>query len=87
MRQTLSVKSWHHLLQAERLAAIGKFARSIVHDLKNPVTADDLRKALTDKVMKLTDASTPSGWEEIPQFVVESDYPRDNVYARPNIPK
>ena len=60
---------------------------STYNDLKNPVTADDLRKALSAKIMALVDAATPSGWEEIPQFVVESDYPRDNVYARPNIPK
>ena len=60
---------------------------SPLSDLDRPVTADDLRKSLTDRIVKLTDANTPSGWEEIPQFVVESEYPRSNVYARPNTPK
>jgi signal transduction histidine kinase len=33
------------MLQAERLAAVGRFARAIVHDLKNPLTAISLAVA------------------------------------------
>jgi hypothetical protein len=54
------------------------------NDLERPVTADDLRKSLTDMVMKLINANDQSGWLEIPQFVVENEYPRTNVFARAN---
>ncbi len=56
----------HEVVQAERLAAVGRFARSIVHDLKNPLniislTADmfckpeapaDLRAAAQGRIQK-----------------------------------
>lgn len=41
-----SQKYLHEVLQAERLAVVGRFARSIVHDLKNPLSVISLSAEL-----------------------------------------
>ena len=47
--------------------------------LKNKVTADDFKKSLVGKIKQALDLDHRSDKVEIPQFVVEKDYPRTAI--------
>jgi hypothetical protein len=50
-----------------------------IEKLYKPVTADDVRKAVSTRILKALDLDKKSIKQTIPQFVVEKDYPRSNV--------
>ena len=45
------------VLQAERLSIVGRFAQSVIHDLKNPLTVIGLTVALADREPELSEAT------------------------------
>jgi hypothetical protein len=47
--------------------------------LKNKVTADDFKKSLVNKIKQALNLDVRSDKVEIPQFVVEKDYPRTAI--------
>lgn len=56
-------------------------ARSTYADLTKPITGNDLRKALADKVVKLCGANQQTGHLPIPQFPSTDDCPHSNVFV------
>ena len=57
----------------------GKQHHSFLEHLDKPVTAADLRRAVLGRVNMALGINGQSGTVEIPQFVVESEYPRSNI--------
>lgn len=51
-----------------------------IDKLDKPITAEDLRKAVSTRILKALDLDKKSVKQTIPQFVVEKDYPRSNVH-------
>jgi len=51
-----------------------------IEKLDKPVTADEVRKAVSTRILKALDLNKKSIKQPIPQFVVEKDYPRSNVH-------
>lgn len=47
--------------------------------LEKPITPDEFRRGLLSRINTAMDVDKKSGQEEIPQFVVESEYPRSNI--------
>lgn len=47
--------------------------------LERPITPDEFRRGLLSRINLAMDVDKRSGQEEIPQFVVESEYPRSNI--------
>ena len=45
------------VLQAERLSIVGRFAQSIIHDLKNPLTVIGLSADLASRDQQLSDTT------------------------------
>jgi hypothetical protein len=50
-----------------------------IEKLDKQVTADEVRKAVSTRILKALDLDKKSIKQTIPQFVVEKDYPRSNV--------
>ncbi len=51
-----------------------------IDKLDKPITAEDLRKTVSTRILKALDLDKKSVKQTIPQFVVEKDYPRSNVH-------
>ena len=51
-----------------------------IDKLDKPITAEDLRKAVSTRILKALDLDKKSIKQTIPQFVVEKDYPRSKVH-------
>ena len=50
-----------------------------IEKLEKQITADEVRKAVSTRILKALDLNKKSIKQTIPQFVVEKDYPRSNV--------
>lgn len=50
-----------------------------IHKLEKQITADEVRKAVSTRILKAMELNKKSIKQTIPQFVVEKDYPRSNV--------
>jgi hypothetical protein len=50
-----------------------------IEKLEKQITADEVRKAVSTRILKALDLDKKSIKQTIPQFVVEKDYPRSNV--------
>ena len=50
-----------------------------IEKLEKQITADEVRKAVSTRILKALDLNKKSIKQPIPQFVVEKDYPRSNV--------
>ena len=50
-----------------------------IDKLEKQITADEVRKAVSTRILKALDLDKKSIKQTIPQFVVEKDYPRSNV--------
>ena len=50
-----------------------------IEKLEKQITADEVRKAVSTRILKALDLCKKSIKQPIPQFVVEKDYPRSNV--------
>lgn len=50
-----------------------------IEKLEKQITADEVRKAVSTRILKALDLDKKSIKQPIPQFVVEKDYPRSNV--------
>jgi hypothetical protein len=50
-----------------------------IEKLEKQITADEMRKAVSSRILKALDLEKKSVKQTIPQFVVEKDYPRSNV--------
>ena len=50
-----------------------------IEKLEKQITADEVRKAVSSRILKALDLDKKSIKQTIPQFVVEKDYPRSNV--------
>lgn len=50
-----------------------------IHKLAKQITADEVRKAVSTRILKAMELNKKSIKQTIPQFVVEKDYPRSNV--------
>ena len=50
-----------------------------IEKLEKQITADEVRKAVSSRILKALDLCKKSIKQTIPQFVVEKDYPRSNV--------
>jgi hypothetical protein len=50
-----------------------------IEKLDKQITADEMRKAVSTRILKALDLDKKSIKQPIPQFVVEKDYPRSNV--------
>lgn len=50
-----------------------------IEKLEKQITADEVRKAVSTRILKALDLCKKSVKQPIPQFVVEKDYPRSNV--------
>ena len=50
-------------------------------DLEKPITALQLRRTLSEKVVAVCGGLERSGYIEIPQFVAKEDMPKSNVYV------
>jgi len=50
-----------------------------IEKLDKQITADEVRKAVSTRILKALDLDKKSIKQTIPQFVVEKDYPRSNV--------
>lgn len=57
----------------------GQQHHSFLEHLDKPVTAEDLRRAVLLRINTALNIGGQSGTVEIPQFVVESEYPRSNI--------
>jgi hypothetical protein len=57
----------------------GKQAQSPLENLDKPVTPEDLRRSVLLRVNSALNIGGQSGTVEIPQFVVESEYPKSNI--------
>ena len=51
-----------------------------IEKLEKQITADEVRKAVSTRILKALDLCKKSIKQPIPQFVVEKDYPRSNVH-------
>jgi hypothetical protein len=51
-----------------------------IEKLEKQITADEVRKAVSTRILKALDLNKKSIKQPIPQFVVEKDYPRSNVH-------
>jgi hypothetical protein len=50
-----------------------------IEKLDKQITAEEMRKAVSTRILKALDLDKKSIKQPIPQFVVEKDYPRSNV--------
>ena len=50
-----------------------------IEKLEKQITAEEMRKAVSTRILKALDLDKKSIKQTIPQFVVEKDYPRSNV--------
>jgi len=55
------------------------FSLGNYHKLEKPITPSEFRTAIIGRINRLTGGDQRSEKVEIPQFVVESDYPRTNI--------
>ena len=51
-----------------------------IEKLEKQITADEVRKAVSTRILKALELNKKSIKQLIPQFVVEKDYPRSNVH-------
>jgi len=51
-----------------------------IEKLEKQITADEVRKAVSTRILKALELNKKSIKQPIPQFVVEKDYPRSNVH-------
>ena len=51
-----------------------------LNDLAKPITSDDFRRAIIDRITKHADVETKSHREEVAQFPLEGKYPRTNLH-------
>lgn len=84
-------KSAYEMLASKRGYEQGDFNmgsswRNITADsidkLKKQITPPEFRTTLVGRIMKMTGADERTELVEIPQFVVESDYPRTNIVLK-----
>lgn len=52
--------------------------------LTNKVSAQELRRGMSDRIVALLDKGKRSGRVVLPQFVAKDDYPHSNIYASSN---
>jgi hypothetical protein len=53
-----------------------------IDKLEKQVTPSEFRTAIVGRINRLTGANERTELVEIPQFVVESDYPRTNIVLK-----